>query len=225
MTCENYKAAIIDVLAASAAPGATLQEHLDQCPACRAAFDRELALFAAIDTSLRAKANAGIPASFLPSIRARLAQRAPQRMGTRPLVFAVAGVAIAFTVFLTVEPHHSQSKDQASLTPQIPAAISPSTDDGSWNSGPGSRFVPANVKQGRSPHHSTLLSAAASEEPEVLVPRDQEILLRRYAQQLRRRNAAILLANDADHTELAPLQVDLIEIAELDVKPLASEQR
>jgi hypothetical protein len=192
MTCENYKAAIIDVLAASAAPGATLQEHLDQCPACRAAFDRELA---------------------------------PQRMWTRPLVFAVASVAFAFTVFLTVEPHHSQSKDQASLTPQIPAAISPSTDDGSWNSGPGSRFVPANVKQGRSPHHSTLLSAAASEEPEVLVPRDQEILLRRYAQQLRRRNAAILLANDADHTELAPLQVDLIEIAELDVKPLASEQR
>jgi hypothetical protein len=60
--------------------------------------------------------------------------------------------------------------------------------------------------------------------PEVLVPRDQEILLAGYAEQWSLRGHAPLLAQDADSTILAPLQVAPIQIAELDVKLLADEK-
>ena len=67
---------------------------------------------------------------------------------------------------------------------------------------------------------------ADSSDPEILVPPDQEILLARYADQFRRhpQSSATLL------TEVAPdqtdqLQVPLIQIAELDVKPLAGTQQ
>jgi hypothetical protein len=60
--------------------------------------------------------------------------------------------------------------------------------------------------------------------PEVLVPRDQETLLAEYAAQWRLHKHAPLLAQDSDATILAPLQVAQIQIAELDVKPLAEEK-
>jgi hypothetical protein len=59
--------------------------------------------------------------------------------------------------------------------------------------------------------------------PEVLVPRDQEVLLAEYAEQWRLKKRAPLLAQDADAAILAPLEVAPIQIAELDVKLLAEE--
>jgi hypothetical protein len=67
---------------------------------------------------------------------------------------------------------------------------------------------------------------ASSSDPEILVPPDQEILLARYADQFRRHNqsSATLLPEVApDQTD--QLQVPLIQIAELEVKPLADTQR
>jgi hypothetical protein len=60
--------------------------------------------------------------------------------------------------------------------------------------------------------------------PEVLVPRDQEVLLAEYAEQWRFHKRTPLLAQDSDATILAPLQVAQIQIAELDVKLLAEEK-
>lgn len=70
--------------------------------------------------------------------------------------------------------------------------------------------------------HETLISEKTM--TEVLVPRDQEILLAEYAEEWQLRKRAPLLAQDADSTVLAPLQVAQIQIAELDVKLLAEEQ-
>jgi len=60
--------------------------------------------------------------------------------------------------------------------------------------------------------------------PEVLVPRDQEVLLAEYATQWRLHKRAPLLAQDFDAAVLAPLQVAQIQIDELDVKPLADDK-
>ena len=61
--------------------------------------------------------------------------------------------------------------------------------------------------------------------PEVLVPRDQDILLAEYAEQWRlHKRGPLLLAQNSDATILAPLQVAPIQIAELDVKLLADEK-
>jgi len=60
--------------------------------------------------------------------------------------------------------------------------------------------------------------------PEVLVPRDQEVLLAEYAKQWRAHKRPLLLAQEFDATILAPLQVAPIQIDELDVKLLAEEK-
>ena len=69
------------------------------------------------------------------------------------------------------------------------------------------------------------MSAAKNSEIEVLVPPDQEVLLAGYAAELRTRNSAPVIARESAVAESMPLQVDLIQIAQLDVKPLAEAQR
>ena len=66
---------------------------------------------------------------------------------------------------------------------------------------------------------------ASSSAPEILVPPDQEILLARYADQFRRHHqSSATLLTEVAPDQTAPLQVPLIQIAELDVKPLADTQ-
>jgi len=60
--------------------------------------------------------------------------------------------------------------------------------------------------------------------PEVLVPRDQEVLLAEYAEQWSLRKRPLLLAQEFDATVLSPLQVAPIQIDELGVKLLAEEK-
>jgi len=59
--------------------------------------------------------------------------------------------------------------------------------------------------------------------PEVLVPRDQEVLLARYAQQWSSHKRAPLVAQGADEVSVKPLEVAPIQIAQLDVKLLTED--
>jgi hypothetical protein len=67
--------------------------------------------------------------------------------------------------------------------------------------------------------HQTI-SRADALDTEVLVPPDQELVLARYAEYLRRQTPPLLLA-DAPVSVVQPLEIELIQIAELDVLPLA----
>jgi hypothetical protein len=226
MTCEKYNAKIVEAVAASAAPGATLQAHLTQCPACRAAFEQERSLFAAIDTAVRATTNAEVPSSFLPRVRSRLVEVAvPRRMWTRPLIFAAASVALASTIFLFVPPHHSKPNDQAKQTPQRPVGEVTVSNSGHRNSGPGLQIVSSNVKNGRAPGHSTLSLAAASSQPEVLVPPDEREAFSRFV-------ATVQLRGDVAEALLAPgprkqdtlVTVESLQIENLELKPLEGRE-
>jgi anti-sigma factor RsiW len=50
-----------------------LRAHLAGCVACRTAFAQEQSLFSSMDESLRAAANAEVPASLLARVRGHLA--------------------------------------------------------------------------------------------------------------------------------------------------------
>ena len=65
------------------------------------------------------------------------------------------------------------------------------------------------------------VASARYASPEVLVPKDQDVLLAEYAEQWHERKHAPLVVRDSDATILAPLEVAQIQITELDVKPLA----
>ena len=100
MPCEPYQNTLIEAVASSTAPQGELRAHLATCAACRTAFSQEESLFSSIDQGLRAAANADVPASLLPRVRARLADEvAPSRSWRFPS-FVLAGAAAMVVVLL-----------------------------------------------------------------------------------------------------------------------------
>ena len=230
MPCKHYKDALIEAAASGAEPQGELRAHLEACATCRAAFEQERTLFSSIDASLRLAANAEVPASLLPRVRARLDEEsAPRRIWlTNWLVLASAAVLVAafFTVRAVLrtsaarQPFESTGKSVVPPRVTTPPRIhDPKTEmPVGKNNASNHQFV---ITKNRPLPESR---AEGKRTPEVLVPRDQEVLLAEYANQWRLQKRAPLLTQDADATVLAPLQIAQIQIAELGVKLLADEK-
>lgn len=232
MTCQRHYSALIDLAASGSEPTAELRTHLQACPHCHAALQRERALFASIDSSLRASTNAEVPTAFVQRVRAVVNQQpAASRVSfVRPrVVFAVAAAVIILFSFAHFTRRtkfgsagNSIAQHQPSPEPVLakpPDDLSPASVTASNAEARGSRTSTGNLRQP---------SQSARRHPEILVPNDQEILLARYAQQLRHRNSLPTLASSpASETGLSQttaLQFSPIQIAQLDVKPLEERQ-
>ena len=227
MPCEHYKDALIEVVATGAAPQGGLRAHLDECASCRAAFDEEQSLFAAIDSGLHAEANAEVPPSLIPRVRTRLDESAIARPRRSSSWFALAGAAVAAAFFLAVTTRHDNARPSPTNlavnrtpAPQIipvQQGASPSALPKKGNSGP--RPLASTAR------NSVQLAELASHKlmPEILVQRDQEILLASYAQQWGSRGRAPLVASEVVDAKLELLKVQPIQITNLDVKPLSEE--
>jgi hypothetical protein len=229
MPCEHDKGALIEA-ASGVEPQGELRAHLESCDSCRAAFAEEQALFASIDAGLHAKANAEVPVSLLPRVRARLDETgAPINSWiTNRFVLATAAVVVvAFFAARAVrhtnvgnEPVEKSVKTNAppkvKLPPQNQSSLVASTaerNDVLPRQFRGAKTSPV----GDVPVRRNTL-------PEVLVPRDQEILLAAYAEQWNLHKRAPLVAKDSDAAILARLQIAPIQIDELGVKLLAEEK-
>lgn len=105
MLCEYEKSALTEAAAAGELTAA-LRARLASCESCRAAFAEEQALFAAVDSGLRAAANAEIPPSLLPRLRVAVASKAaaaPNRNVASTWLVA-AGAVAALAIFLARLP-------------------------------------------------------------------------------------------------------------------------
>ena len=236
MTCQRHAAALIDHAASGADPNPELRAHLRSCPSCRAAFQLECDLFASIDASLRASANAEVPAAFVQRVRAVVNQQpaAPRVSFFRPrVVFAVAAAAIIlFSVAYSARrtKFASEKNSIAQRHQSSSNALPPKPSTSALNS-VSSRVPPSAAETHRTRVSTGNLpqpSQSAPHNPEILVSNDQEILLARYAEQLRRPSAlptlAAVPASEVDLSQTPALQVSPIQIAQLDVKPLQERQ-
>ena len=226
MPCEHYQDALIEAAASSSAPQGELRAHVAACAACRAAFAQEQSLFSSMDEGLRAVANAEVPASLLPRVRARLAdEAAPRRMWAQSLIFGAASVALAFAIFLVVRPHHARPDNQAKQIPQIPVSETPATNVRGQNSGPATQIVSSNVNNPKTPGRSTLLRPVASSQPEVLVPPDEREAFFSFVFAVQQHGdvAAALLAPSPKKEDVL-VTVEPLQIADLEVKPLEGRE-
>ncbi len=226
MPCKHYKDALIEAAASGAQPQGDLRSHVAECADCRAAFEQEQTLFASIDVGVHGTANAQVPASLLPRIRARLDEEiAPQRRWIQPLIFAAASVVLLFAVFLFARPHSTRPDNQAKQTPQIPASEPPTTNVHNPNSVPGTQIVSSNVNSSQTRGHSTLLRPVASNQPEVLVPPDEREALARFVVVLQaRREAVVALVTRAKPAKDETASLELLQINGLEIKPLEEQQ-
>src|ERR1700737_4246811 len=102
MPCKHFQSALTDA-AASGAPTPELRQHLKSCSDCHAAFLAEQNLFASIDSTLHAQANADIPPALVSRLQARVAQQKPivERSNWIPSwTFAAVSAAVISLVIL-----------------------------------------------------------------------------------------------------------------------------
>jgi hypothetical protein len=231
MPCEHYKDALIEAAAsgadtASASPSdakkAALRAHLAACDSCRAAFAEEQLLFTSIDAGLHTAANAELPASLLPRIRASLDEAvAPQRRWAKPLILATAGIAVALAVFLTVRPYHAKPEEQAGRIPLTSHQETPATVTHRDTAGSIAITASSHSNRPQIGPTSHSLHAAAHVQPEVLVPPDEREAFARFVATLQERGeAAVALLTPATHENREPASLEQLQIDRLEVKPL-----
>ena len=230
MPCQLYKGALIEAAASGVQPQGDLRMHLDACAFCRATFAQELTLFSSIDVGLHVTANAEVPASLLPRVRARLDEEANSKRHWTANWFTLASAALVVVAFFGARAvwhtNFAEKPVETTGTTSVPPRVTPPPQQQN------PLVVPPVGKNSVSQRQPAIAKNALAAEtlvngktmPEVLVPRDQEVLLAEYAEQWRFHKRTPLLAQDSDATILAPLQVAQIQIAELDVKPLAEEK-
>jgi hypothetical protein len=229
MPFEHYKDALIEAAATGVEPQDELRAHLEACDSCRAAFAEEQNLFASIDAGIHVRANADVPVSFLPRVRARLDEAGAPRnswITNRFVLATAAAVVVAFFAARAVRhPNVGREPVAAVEKTNVPQAARPSQRQNLVVVSPGVKNS-VSPRQFNSAKNSVTAEVAvrAKTEPEVLVPRDQEILLAAYAEQWSLHKRAPLMAQDSDATVLAQLQIVPIQIDELGVKLLAEEK-
>jgi hypothetical protein len=221
--CEDYRTALTDAAAAAVEPSLELRSHLEACPSCRAAFTEEMQLFAAIDSGVVAVANAEVPASFFPRVRAGLeGGSVAQRRRARSLIFAAAGAAIVLIVFIAARTRHTISDSQAKQIVLAPAHEAPqravrreaTTETPAMVSAKGSHRTPE--RKDRASRNSAVPSQL-----EVLVPPDErEAFARFISVQQKRSDVVIAVVVPASGQEDALLSVEPLLIAKLKVTPL-----
>ena len=227
MPCKHYKDALIEAAASGAEPPGELRAHLAGCVDCRAAFELEQALFASIDAGLHVAANAEAPASLLPRVRARLDEESPSRRIWVTNWLVLASAAVIVVAFLAARAVWRPNAVNQPVVTAVTAPVEHGVTAPPQNQGSVAEPI---VEKEVVPKHQLVIAnnhpvretlVKGKRKPEVLVPRDQEILLAEYAEHWSLHRRPLLLAQEFDSTILPPLQVAPIQIAELDVKLLA----
>jgi hypothetical protein len=223
MPCKHYKNALAEAAASGAEPQGDLRAHLAGCADCRIAFEREQALFSSIDAGVHVTANAEVPVSLLPRVRAELDKTVEaQRPWFRPWIFAAASITIALAIFQFARPRHSGSDNRAKLTPQIEV---PTTNPSHQNAGPATQIVSSNMNGSQARVHRTLLRRVTSSQPEVLVPPDERVALALLVARLQERgDVAVALVTPVPQTEDASVGVKPLQIKGLEIKTLEERQ-
>ncbi len=110
-TCEDYRTALTDAVAAAVQPSFEIRSHLDACASCRVAFAEETQLFAAINKAVRAAANAEVPVSLFPRVRARLNEQSVPRHSWIPASVAFAAASALIVAFIFVRGHRREGAE------------------------------------------------------------------------------------------------------------------
>jgi hypothetical protein len=230
MPCEPYKDALMEAAATSAEPQAELRAHLESCAACRSAFAEEQSLFSAIDAGLHVTANSRAPASLLPRVLARVSEESAPRRSWTTSGFALATTAAIVFAFLAAQAVRRttviQTPKDVAMNANSPARVITPPPSRAFAPLPATRnhSVSGGQRAGARNHPSAQTLVTRNTNPQVLVTQDQEILLATYAERLRHRKQALFVADKPGETNLEPLQIAPIQIAQLDVKLLAEGQ-
>ena len=220
MPCEEYREALSEAAAGGERElPREVQTHVESCHACRAAFQEEQQLLAAIDCGVQRIANVDVPVSLLPRVREVLDREVSRRKSIFAY-FAFAGAAVcAALVFVSVHAWRRTNIEPRSIASTSPATPmeKPSEEtiahDVSSQVGPGLR------------HSSNHRVTPTATQPRfaVLLQVGQKQAVDKLLGELR---SGAIKPNDVivEKAEAPPLdlQVSPLSISPIEVKPLAA---
>jgi len=219
MPCEPYKNALTEAAATGADPQNELRAHLGVCPSCHAAFVEEQQLFAAINAGLHASANAEVPPSLLPRVRARLDEEAfaERNWLSRWIVIAATAALVVFAIAFQskrpdVAPQDSRKttvalKDLPAVVPAVPVEAPSRASQGQRTS-----------KQTRP---TTLEGPTSVAQVSVLLPAGQKEAFDGLLISLRRGQVKgeVLLAQNRT-LQLGDLRISPLEVSPIRMEPI-----
>jgi hypothetical protein len=224
MNCRNAQGKIIDLMASrESGLRDELDQHVRGCARCRAFLASQASLSTAVDSHLRLIANEPVPSSLLSGVRARLEQEAAPGqwiLGWRFAAVAAAVVLVAAAGIRTRRP------DALGRAPQATAQVAP----GSPNMNRARTLSP----QIQQPASKTSPVAAVrkagvlahSSAPEVLVLPEEQQAFRRFVRDISKdRDAAKALVAAVPDSADAPVEIALLTIESVEVKPLDGVDR
>jgi anti-sigma factor RsiW len=223
MSCENYRETLTEAAATNAGLSSELHSHLDGCASCRAAFAEERQLFAAVDAGLRAHANADVPASLLPGVRAKLNERSIPRRSWIPAFAAITAAAALVIGIVFVRGVGRGDSEQNLRTTAVARSVVP----------PETKTVPAAVPhvetsapptKGKLRRPLRIAPVASVEEVAVLIPAGQKKAIDALLTSVQHGEVmADVLRAEKPEIPLAELEVSPLAISPIEIKPLEDE--
>jgi hypothetical protein len=201
-----------------------LNRHLQKCGGCRAFSVKQAALFQTMDSHLRVISHAPVPVSLFAGLRVRLQEGVSPRPWWIP-TWRLAAIAslVVLAAAMRIEMRRSEMSEHASGSTPVTAIRSASVN----------RIRPADHQvQTRAPKpaHSRVMRKAPvpvrSSTQEVLVLREEQEAFRHFVSKISKdRESAIALTSATAETGEAPVEIALLTIQSVEVKPLDPNDR
>lgn len=231
MNCQQCQQQISESLAtdASVLPPKTAA-HANSCALCQKFHAAQLTLSQSIDAGLRSIVNQPVPPSLLPSVRARLDEIPAAQPGLIPhwrtvVVAAVAILALAVSYVLRRPIPQPDSQQHASVvvpSTKHPQAVTPEMH----LEGPEAARASAPAHVSASLLAKRASTSSSSSAPEVIVlPEERAAFAQFVAEVPKEREVALALTQPAAPMPDAAVQIALLQIAEVEVKPLEGTPR
>lgn len=225
MNCEVYQDRLVDALAGrEGALHGELAGHLRACAECRKFYETQVHLFGAIDSGVRAMVNMPVPPSLLQGVRARVAEAGIPRP-LWGLTWGLASVAIVAVLvggvgFWRRGPENTGSvRDRSAVGTQRVQGAAGVTPMQPRIAAAAPRHKRAEVKVVTAPRESV-------QAPEVLVLPEERAAFARFVADLPEAgDAAVAFTRPATDAKDEAVEIALLQIDELEVKPLESSNR
>lgn len=223
MNCALVQKQIVDSLAAEQTLlPAEVALHLKNCPACQACYEEQRRLFRSLGTSLEALANAEVPPSLLPRVRARVEGQPPsRRVGFYGWSFAsIAVAAILLLSFGWIRHRPASNPALANVTAEIARTVIPEPVKPVAVAEAPEVTAAARVRAKRPGPRPSIPVATESATEVIVLPEERAAFARFVAQVPEDPAVALALTHPAPNGNQAPIEIALLTIKPLDVKPL-----
>jgi hypothetical protein len=218
MNCNQCRQRILESLAAERDVAADISIHQASCAVCREFFFVQQDLFRSVDFGLRSIANQSVPPSLLASVRTQMDEDA--RLGrawqsTWSLAVVATVLILAISISYSFWRMESDANSRQTASTVSPSAVTPQPAAQPVQIQKSANVLPKPIAKRAG---SAALSSA---EPEVIVLAEERQAFARFIVEMPRdREAAVALTRPAPPAAEDPVEIALLQIDRLDVKPL-----